>query len=407
MDFNNEVGLEHCSLSSQLCELNKIRFSLNPFNDLDNNKFINNSDIDADDNYINFFSGQCLGYMDSDQLNEHVEKESCENNFGSITHINARSLITNIDLLCSNLKLLKHKYSCICVSETWTSTSTEQYVNVPSYECICKSRSSRRGGGLAVYVDSDINVTVKNRPDLDSVDSSVCESLIVQLSQPSVSAKDIIIGVVYKPPNTNVETFLTNFSAVLEKLSKENRPTYLLGDKNIDLLKYNHHSESFLNQILCYGFFPKIDRSTRVTNTSATLIDNILTNVHDKNLFSGIWTATVSDHLPVFITLPHQLSKRGASNRFEKKRVYSPQNFEVFQKELNAVDWSMVYGTQDMNEKYTCFSNIVGDVHDECFPFKSVKINPMKDSKPWISLGILNCVRKKNSLYKQYKQGKK
>ena len=74
VDFNNEVGLEHCSLSSQLCELNKIRFSLNPFNDLENNKFINNSDIDADDNYINFFSGQCLGYMDSAQLDEHVEK---------------------------------------------------------------------------------------------------------------------------------------------------------------------------------------------------------------------------------------------------------------------------------------------------------------------------------------------
>ena len=106
-----------------------------------------------------------------------------------------------------------------------------------------------------MYLDSDLNVTVKNRPDLDSVDSSVYESLIVQLSQPSVSAKDIIIGVVYKPPNTNVETFLIHFATIFEKLSKENRPTYLLGDYNIDLLEYNHHSESFLNQILCYGFF--------------------------------------------------------------------------------------------------------------------------------------------------------
>ena len=104
----------------------------------------------------------------------------------------------------------------------------------------------------------------------------------------------------------------------------------------------------------------------------------------------------------MFITLPHQLSKRGTCNRFEKKRVYSAQNFEVFQKELNVIDWSMVYNTQDMNGKYPCFSNIVGDVHDKCFPSKSVKINPMKDSKPWISLGILNCARKKNSLHKQY-----
>ena len=119
--------------------------------------------------------------------------------------------------------------------------------NIPGYECICKSRSSRRGGGLAVYVDSDINVTVKNRLDLDSVDSSVYEILIAQLSQPSVSAKDIIIGVVYKPPNTNVETFLTLFATILEKLSEENRPTYLLGDYNIDLLKYNESSQRIVS----------------------------------------------------------------------------------------------------------------------------------------------------------------
>ena len=73
--------------------------------------------------------------------------------------------------------------------------------------------------------------------------------------QPTISVKDIIIGVIYKPPNTNVETFLSHFIVVLEKLSKENRPSYLLGDYNIDLLKYNHHSESFLNQLLTVGTY--------------------------------------------------------------------------------------------------------------------------------------------------------
>ena len=154
-----------------------------------------------------------------------------------------------------NLKLLKHKFSFICVFETWTTVSTEQFIEIPGYDCICRSRSLKRGGGLALYVDSDMNVSVKLRSDLDSLDSSVYKSLIVQISQPTISVKDIIIGVIYKPPNTNVENFLSHFIVVLEKLSKENRPSYLLGDYNIDLLKYNHHSESFLNQLLTYGFF--------------------------------------------------------------------------------------------------------------------------------------------------------
>ena len=38
---------------------------------------------------------------------------------------------------------------------------------------------------------------------LDSPDSTVYESLIVQLSPAKGSTKDIIVGVIYKPPNTN------------------------------------------------------------------------------------------------------------------------------------------------------------------------------------------------------------
>ena len=394
-DFNYEVGLDHCSLSSQLSDLNNMRFSLNPFNDSENNKFINNSDIDADDNYFNFFTGQCLGYIDSDQINTHFQGEDCKNNLKSIMHINAHSMIANIDVFCSNLKLLKHKFSFICVSETWTTVSTEQFIEIPGYDCICRSRSSKRGGGLALYVDSDMNVSVKIRSDLDNFDSSVYESLIVQISQPTISVKDIIIGVIYKPPNTNVETFLSHFIVVLEKLSKENRPSYLLGDYNIDLLKYNHHSESFLNQLLTYGFFPKIDRPTRITNTSATLIDNIITDVHDKNLISGIWTASVSDHLPIFLSLPHQILKRTPCDRTEIKRIYSNQNYENFQNMIRDIDWSTVYNIQDINDKYTCFSNIISDAHEKCFPLKSVKVNPMRDTKPWITTGILKFVKKR------------
>ena len=223
------------------------------------------------------------------------------------------------------------------------------------------------------------------------------ESLIVQISQQTVSTKDIIVGVVYKPPNTNNDTFLSHLTDLLDKLNKENRPCYLLGDYNIDLLKYTTHSESFLNQLLTYGFFPKIDRATRITNTAATLIDNILTNVHDQNLVSGIWTASVSDHLPVYVTLPHQFAKCKSRNRFELRRVYSTTNIEQFKNKLCNIDWSLVYDTSDVDEKYTCFLNIITDLHNTCFPLTSVKINPMKDSKPWISLSILNSVKKRTA----------
>ena len=255
---------------------------------------------------------------------------------------------------------------------------------------------------MALYIDADLNVIVKRRPDLDSPDSTIYESLIVQLSPAKGSTKDIIVGVIYKPPNTNVDSFVSNFSTILDILNKENRPSYLLGDYNIDLLKYNSHSESFLNQLLAYGFFPKIDRPTRITDSTATLIDNIITNVHLTNVFSGIWTAAVADHLVVFITLPHSIARRERSIVFEQKRIYSTQNFDNFKSKLYDVSWNSVFETSDCNEKYNCFMHIVSDLHNRCFPITSIKINPLKDSKPWITQTILNSVKKKNTMYKNY-----
>ena len=302
---------------------------------------------------------------------------------------------------------MKQKFSVICVSETWTDVHTEQLISIPGYDCICRSRTTGRGGGLALYIDTDLNVVVKNRPDLDGPDSSIYESLIVQLSPAHGLTKDIIVGVIYKPPNTNVESFVSNFSRILDRLNKENRPSYLLGDYNIDLLKYNNHSESFLNQLLSYGFFPKIDRPTRITDSTETLIDNILTNVHQKNVSSGIWTVAISDHLPVFITLPCLIPMRKKSDVvYEQKRIYSTQNFGNFRNKLTDITWSEVHDTPDCNDKYNCFIKIINELHDQCFSLTTYKINPLKDSKPWISPTILNSVKKKNTMYKHYLKSK-
>ena len=38
-----------------------------------------------------------------------------------------------------------------------------------------------------------------------------------------------------------------------------------------------------------HGMYPRIDRPTRITDSSATLIDNIFTNVYNTQLNSGVW----------------------------------------------------------------------------------------------------------------------
>ena len=115
--------------------------------------------------------------------------------------------------------------------------------------------------------------------------------------------KNIIIGVIYLPPGTDMDMFNSEFSNLLNAIKTENKLCYLLGDYNINLLNYDSHelTAGFINSLYSYGFVPLINRPTRITSHSATIIDNIFTNNHEALIKScqGILVTDLSDHFPV------------------------------------------------------------------------------------------------------------
>ena len=71
---------------------------------------------------------------------------------------------------------------------------------------------------------------------------------------------------------------------LLEKVQKENKICYIMGDFNINLLNYDKHKQTtyFVDILYFNSFLPVINRPTRINvfndNFTATLIDNIVTN---------------------------------------------------------------------------------------------------------------------------------
>ena len=65
-----------------------------------------------------------------------------------------------------------------------------------------------------------------------------------------------------------------------------------MGDYNIDLLQYEHSSldNDFITMIISKSFLPYILQPTRVTDHSATVIDNIFSNVAECQTVSGMIT---------------------------------------------------------------------------------------------------------------------
>ena len=68
---------------------------------------------------------------------------------------------------------------------------------------------------------------------------------------------------------------------LLEKLSKENKTIFLLGDFNINLLNYdiNPPTNEFLDSLSSHYFLPHILQPSRITTNSKTLIDYSFSNL--------------------------------------------------------------------------------------------------------------------------------
>ena len=79
-----------------------------------------------------------------------------------------------------------------------------------------------------------------------------------------------------------------------------------MGDFNVDLLNYRNNTNvsEFVDLNFEYGNLPLITIPTRISLTSASCIDNIITNKIPNNAFSGVITDDTSDHFPVFYTIP-------------------------------------------------------------------------------------------------------
>ena len=94
--------------------------------------------------------------------------------------------------------------------------------------------------------------------------------------------------------------------ALLEKLTSENKPI-ITGDFNLNLIKYMQNTgvNQFLENILSNNFIPQITLPTRITEKTATLIDNIFTNSykHNSNYVSGNITPSIFKHLPQFLVI--------------------------------------------------------------------------------------------------------
>ena len=77
---------------------------------------------------------------------------------------------------------------------------------------------------------------------------------------------------------------------ILTKIKNENKNIILMGDFDVNLINYykNRGTYEFLKQLFNHNFTPQITLPTRVTEKTATLIDNIFGNGQTQSIILEI-----------------------------------------------------------------------------------------------------------------------
>ena len=323
----------------------------------------------------------------------------------SFFHVNVKSLPKHYDELDLYLNSLDMKFSFLAFTETWLNEANNDLYGWPGYNCINKYRKGRKGGGVSLAIQNKISYKARN--DLEHFDSEM-ESLFIEIDSSVFSTtNDIVIGVIYRMPDSSVEVFNERINDIMNTIQRENKTCYLLGDLNIDFLKCDGHkpTSDFLDTIYSHNLFPLITKPTRVTNHSATLIDHILTNNFGafSSHFQGILCSSFSDHYAVF-HVTSSCSENDCSDKCTIRRDMKPINVQKFVNEIQTLDWCNVSTETDAQLAYSKFHTILSEKYNRCFPLRKTK-TIYHDRKPWLTVGLRESIKIKNKLYVGTKRG--
>lgn len=339
--------------------------------------------------YFNSIKHSCTEYSELEFNNNFPISEKSF----KLLHINMRSLKKNFLELTNFLNLLETDLDAIAITETWFDDHTEiDYFNILNYNFFHKARQKKRGGGVALYVNSKYQSDIIEEKTFTI--ENVCEAITVEVI---INNKKIVLTSIYRAPNTDVDTFSHKLKQLLER---DERIWYIMGDFNIDLKNMDStHTENILNTMHSYSFRPLINIPTRICKQSATIIDNIYTNEISHEISSGTIIHDLSDHLPIFASIKYNKTQTNSQN-YKYCRTIGVSAKESFLAELQSTNWDSIK-SNNLDSSYNKFIDLFLVMVNKYFPMKKIP-NGKNCHKTWMTAGLKRCCIHKNYLYKQF-----
>ena len=170
--------------------------------------------------------------------------------------------------------------------------------------------------------------------------------------------------------------FILTFERINQLCINQNKCLILGLDHNLDLLKANHHrpTQSFLEAIYDGGLVPMITKPTRISTTTATLIDNILIDHRlESDSISGILLDNTSDHLPCYALIPNINPTRKKQLEITS-RDSRPKNILALKNFLSAPGRLLPPNGNNASEQFDNFHTCLQEAVDHFVPITTQKV---------------------------------
>ena len=337
-------------------------------------------------------------YIDAQELSSL----QCTPNDLTICFLNIRGLSSKQSVVekMLNTSIKRKSIDIMILAETWLTSRNSNLINIAGYKFYGINRPHKKGGGIGILVNDQYKF--KPRKDLE-VHSDVMENCVLELE---TKHRNLLISSIYRAPNTNDKIFVQDYTSFVNRLNREKKCDCIIGlDHNLDFLKAETHRNtlSFIESTLDNNFIPTITKPTRITKSSATLIDNILlsTNLIGRHN-CGILCTDISDHLPCLVSLNNVNCLKREPLKITTRSM-NEQNIKKLKTALEKTNWDQIVVGNTIDEKFTAFHDTLLDQINTHCPEKEITIPYRKIIRePWIIPGLIKCTSKQQKLYKTF-----
>lgn len=300
-------------------------------------------------------------------------------------YFNARSLNDKLTELEFLLDEAGSRIDALLISETWSRAETEQSMSLSNYQCHFASRSTRRGGGAAIFIHNSLHCEMIY---------SYCDEHTSIIAVEVGDRDKTVLVAVYRPPET-LNTTLDSFMQLLDNFltARGNHTTIITGDFNLDLLTTTSAVQRYTNIVLSNGFFFCGNRPTRYE----ACLDHVLTNTNELLITVQQLQYNLFDHDAMFIEIDRPIERSPKTTTYYRK--VDTSKFREFLLN-NPTHTNELFAVED---NYNSLLSQLRPGLDAATSLVKVR-NKRSHSRLWVDQELKQCIRTKNYWYGKYRQ---